>query len=1688
MIVSISKINMIITICRIITSTLRMLGQNVTERDVSGIQFSMLDPLEIVKMSVAEISHHSISEDDYMKSGHLGDRMMGSCNSRVKCLCCYSRECEGHFGHIRMAEPFPNPLATRTIKSVLSVVCFSCGSFIEKGEECTDKECMKLESHEGNKFRKKIKMVSDEFDVFSYLADGEKIGFMFVYDILKMVSKKEKETRHLTSKGQCEYKDPHRLFIEFMPVPPPCTRPITLDSSSVPKHSHLTQTLSELIKCNNDLAGCLKNDNVLIGMQVIKSARYRLWYHLNLYFGIGNFTHPDGKDIMSINLRIKGKKGRIRGNIFGKRVDFSARTVITPDPSLHPGQIMVPYSIADNWTFPVAITMSNINFVKEVLIRTGSKYIKSVVRNDGSIFSISKKPLKEIINQANTIRFSKSDKTGEVECNFRAVECTIVLISKFSTVFGAFNRQPSLHSGSFMGVELVVAPEDSNLNAFGVPPTVAPPYNADFDGDEMNLHFPRNYHSSADVQFTMNIRNNARSGSKCSTMYALHHDSLLTAFISTKPDLVFWDRQQANMILMRSGKPVRLPVPAILRPIPLWTTHQLLSCIFPKDLSFRWPPKDEFSHRLFNRPCIRNGFMIFGQISKQDAGSTNHGMMDSLYLVAGEDAADYLGYIQSMMLQISDYLGFSIGLEDMVIRDESIADAINDEIDSTEVNVYKRLLEGDTMGLIPGLSRDQTISTRVLEEMSSVRQKVEKLTVASLGEYNALKIMSESGSKGSKVNITQIVGCLGYQHTRAYDSHRYGRLYQQKDRHGRLSGKFYKAGLPHFRPGEWRPEAKGFVGESLLGGLSPSSFFFHAQAGRDGGIDIPLATPVAGTLNRRMNHTVAGFKESYCNSVLGYSGRIAQVNSNSGMGDPAKLKRYQLDISAESAISVLSKETRVILDMYIDLSASHGSDEPSRDPVIKAVSEIIREVFRTPAPPSSDFMCVHFDYIVRAISRSMSQHVVLHAMEGFDVSSPRELLMERLLLLGLDVGAEIFLCWYIVTLASELLPMQVRSDVFGWHSSGRKISVMTMQPVDVNILRAVSSEKCANRHASIKAVVDISTEIICNINKLPLRGDYLDSENALKSPTSVDAPMCPVRAMLTLELLVNNRAEITDNVKSYILTRIDRTRTTPGDAVGIRASMAVCEPSTQLTLDTFSAAGQSIGLQGLPRVRELLGNGSSKEPTMIVRMNPPMPPYDVCTIEQRGEVKEILDNIRQVFLKDVVKSSAVYYLPGAWSVAEECDKQMVEEARDLEMGVEHIYDKQIYEGQISAEDLSDIMCDWMLRIEFNPEKLLFHNVSMQRITEAVTNCITRMHVISSPDNIEDKNPVMYIRVLKGFDDNYHMMQSFYRTVSDRILFKVMISGIKGIYSVQISEKPVIGVSSKYATETVLLLGGSSRDVLIAHDSIDRNRTVCTSVVDTLNIFGVEAARSMFISEISDVMHTAGTSVNPIHTDLIADIFTINGGFTGSTELGISALNPPIVSMVLSKPVDRIFRMAADNVKDSVRSDAASTLFASISSHEYSRFDMFLDYDALDKADNVKVSESFFAPAPPAEEAGVRDIGAEVLNSSSPAYGASSPVYGASSPLNVASPQSSPQYASSPTALQSNYGPLSSPSVLGNPYGPQSPSIYAASSPQFMPVHHQSSAYSDSPVVTISKLDLPSSDSEQQARREDIIMF
>ena len=365
---------------------------------------------------------------------------------------------------------------------------------------------------------------------------------------------------------------PEWMVLTVLAVPPVSVRPsITLEAGDK-SEDDLTHKLVDVLRINQRLR---ENRDAGAPQLIVEDLWELLQYHVTTYFdnqtsGIPPARHRSGRPLKTLEQRLKGKEGRFRSNLSGKRVNFSARTVISPDPLLSINDVGVPTFAARELTVPLRVTQYNIEKVREIVrrgpmadqlnfpYRPGANY---VIRSDGRKIRITERNAQEVAEGL--------DIGYTVERQL--VDGDVVL----------FNRQPSLHRMSMMAHRVKVM--EGKTFRFNL--CVCPPYNADFDGDEMNLHVLQSDEARAEARIIMQVQENILSPRYGGPIIGAIHDHITGAYFLTHNNPRFNKEEAANIMFKLAD--VEMPEPFIDEETgeEYWTGRQLFSTILPKDFS-----------------------------------------------------------------------------------------------------------------------------------------------------------------------------------------------------------------------------------------------------------------------------------------------------------------------------------------------------------------------------------------------------------------------------------------------------------------------------------------------------------------------------------------------------------------------------------------------------------------------------------------------------------------------------------------------------------------------------------------------------------------------------------------------------------------------------------------------------------------------------------------------------------------------------------------------------------------------------------------------------------------------------------------------------------------------------------------------------------------------------------------------
>ena len=842
---------------------------------ILGIQFSIFSPDEIERRSVVEITSNATYEGNEPKIGGLFDPRMGVLENGKQCRSCgqSNNGCPGHFAHYRLGRPVYYIQFLPMIISTLNCVCISCSKLLVDKEMRTSIKSKKGEGRwkELNEASGNISRCGQETEDGCGARQPDRYKREGIARIVaEWDSVDTKDVKRESMKQPLEVEYVQRLFrritdedVAFMglnprwcrpdwmicsilAIPPPQVRPSVVQENNQRSEDDLTHKLFEIIKTNKMLLVKMEAEGSKTNKGYIDELTNVLQYHIatlvdNQIPGVAPSAQRGGRPLKSIQQRLGSKEGRIRYNLQGKRVEFSARSVITPDPNISIAELGVPIKIAMNLTVPERVTDYNRDKIYK-LVQNGSAVYpgaKTLVRADGRMISLAHVNTKEIVLY-----------NGDL-VNRHLMDGDMVL----------FNRQPTLHRMSMMGHRVRVLP----YNTFRLNVSVTSPYNADFDGDEMNAHIPQSSEAIQELQDIAAVPYQMISPRHQKPVIKVVQDALLGSHRITKQGEKFTRREYMNLMMWNKRFDGQLPQPEILNGATRWSGQQVLSMLFPPmntDLKNKFYDDDPSQDNMVK---IRDGMIQPGGIVDDDVlNKTGVGVVHTTYNDFGAAAAvDLLDSVQSTIEAYLVMCGFSVGLSDLVADDKTLA-TMNDivqkrkkDIDEIVLQVHMDLFDNST-----GKTNQDEFESQVFGKLNKAIEELGKLGQQALAQENRMISMLKAGSKGSTINVSQMVACVGQQNIE-------GR---------RIPYGFTDRTLPHYKKFDDGAEARGFVENSFVKGLTPQEFFFHAMSGREGLIDTAVKTAETGYLQRQMVKAMEDLVTQHDGTVRDARGGIVQFH------------------------------------------------------------------------------------------------------------------------------------------------------------------------------------------------------------------------------------------------------------------------------------------------------------------------------------------------------------------------------------------------------------------------------------------------------------------------------------------------------------------------------------------------------------------------------------------------------------------------------------------------------------------------------------------------------------------------------------------------------------------------------------------------------------------------------------------
>lgn len=924
---------------------------------VGGISFSVFSPNEIRKYSVVEITQPETYDEDGMPvQGGLMDSRLGTLEPGQKCATCGSPagRCPGHFGHIELAEPVLHIAFVEEINMLLQTTCRNCGRLLLPQQEIDVYKARLASSYDYTPMlaenvtkeviakAKKVKLCPHcgkqqyqiEFvkpTMFHEITEeggATRLLPVAIRERLERITNEDLELLGLNPKTA----RPEWFVLQVLPVPPLTVRPSITLESGMRSEDDLTHKLVDILRVNQRLKEAKESGTPHL---IVQDMMDLLNYHVTTYFdnevsGIPQAHHRSGRPLKTLSQRLKGKEGRFRGSLSGKRVDFSSRTVISPDPNLDISEVGVPYEVAKKLTVPEKVSPWNVKFLRELVVRgpfehPGANY---VIRPDGVKirldFASDRKALADSLGPGYIVERHLMD--GD-----------IVL----------FNRQPSLHRMSVMAHYVRVLP----YRTFRLHPSVCPPYNADFDGDEMNLHVPQSEEARSEALMLMRVQDQILSPRYGGPIIGGIRDFITGAFLLTKDDTFLTPEEFSDLALL-GGYDGELPEPAVKSPRPLYSGKQLFSLFLPKGLNYvltsKWAKSSKSKER--NDVVIKDGQLISGVVDKSVIGAEEP---DSLLHrivkdYGNEEARRFLNSVLNIVKAFLTKRGFSYGYDELQLPEQAKEEikGVIDEAYKKVAELIRKYKQGELIAG-RGMTPEEALELYIMNELSESRDKAGRIADKALSEDNAGIIMARTGARGSNLNIGQMTATLG----------------QQAVRGKRILKGYRGRALSHYLPEDLSPDAKGYVKNNYRDGLTPTEFFFHAMGGREGLVDTAVRTQQSGYMQRRLVNALEHLKVEYDLTVRDPQGHIIQFVYGEDGVDPAKsdhgrpinldriIETFELTYKSRSKLGkeysekLVSKyrlelNKRLIDELVSKLSESYLTEEGAKEVLEKVVESL----------------------------------------------------------------------------------------------------------------------------------------------------------------------------------------------------------------------------------------------------------------------------------------------------------------------------------------------------------------------------------------------------------------------------------------------------------------------------------------------------------------------------------------------------------------------------------------------------------------------------------------------------------------------------------------------------------------------------------------------------------------------------
>ncbi len=833
-----------------------------TINKIKKIKFSILSDDETKKMSVIKdengIETSDLHDSTEPQRGGLNDARLGTVTNDILCGKCKMNmnNCVGHFGHIKLGVHLFNYNYFVYITKILDCICVNCAQLRINDKNILNKimknkpmKRMKIIKGLGknlkncwncNSLYPKIKAQIDKktnniLIEMEYKTEEKNVNPLYTGEDIWQIFKNISDENCIRIGINPELSRPESMLVENLPVPPIQVRPVSKSDTQggIYGVDGLTMKLADIIRINNMIS---KDKIDVNGLNLIE--KHILLAQANYTEYLKASGDSDNSKIMGkpLSQRLIGKQGRIRLTLLGKRVDFTGRTVITAGADLNVDEVGIPITIAKKLTYPVIINKYNLDEMKQFVMRT--EY-----------------PIAVTLWKYSTLKYGKTILPKHLEYGRENVELNIGDIIERNLMDGdyiLFNRQPTLHPQSMMTHKIKII-NDPLLMTARLPVAVTTPYNADFDGDEMNIHIPQSIETTIELVELAGVSKQLISAASSKTIYGVVQDGLIGSYLISDKTEKLKMKEYMNLITMTNMKD-KNKIDKIKKEKE-YNGLDIINFILPNDYA-----------------------KITYQLTKKHLGAQKDNSIIQILWdkYNSETTMDFLNNITKIANLFNKTYGFYIGINDVLLKKEDRENIYKTfETVILDNNYLITKYENNTDLITPEIYENQ-----IYDKLRIVRENIGDIVVSNISKQNAFNVMLKCGSKGEAINIGQLSGGLGLQ---ALD----GKL-QPNTYNGRTSPYVYRH--------DDRSVSRGLCTQSFLGGLTYPDFIAHATSARTGLIESVVKTSVTGYTQRKLIKSLEDISVKYDMTVRTAHDNIVQFIYGSSGASTTKQYRYNLEI------------------------------------------------------------------------------------------------------------------------------------------------------------------------------------------------------------------------------------------------------------------------------------------------------------------------------------------------------------------------------------------------------------------------------------------------------------------------------------------------------------------------------------------------------------------------------------------------------------------------------------------------------------------------------------------------------------------------------------------------------------------------------------------------------------------------